>query len=202
MKKLVLSIMMLMAGAVAFAGSWNPKDLANDKKVEKLVEKYEMTELENSDYVRAYKSADSLNWIYIYTYGTEESNLKSIYKACFACLDGKFDSLYLHGGFTSSKEHYKFMYAGINEKSTIISNNDFYGHSKWTWTTPQPLFCSLFTSRQYEFSRMKKFNANYGFIIPETALAKYEYFSTFGKAHDYKLLSAEIKKYAKEHPEK
>lgn len=194
-------MMLLVAGAFAFAGGINPKDFANEKKLAKLVEKYNLEETKDSNTVTVYKSSDTSNWIFAYRFGDEKSGQLGIHAAYYAYLDGQFQSLYVYGEYTAPKEQFKYLYAAITETSNQVSKNDFYAHSKYTWNDPQKLFRFVFKNRQTYFKTFKIVADRYELNIPQEILDKYKYFDIWYTENDEMDIAKAVKQYCKDHPE-
>lgn len=201
MKKLLLCMSLLVAGAMAFAGSWKPKDLDNEKKFSAMVKKYNLNEYKlDNPAIKLYKSNDGNSWVYLVQTGSEEKSSKSVIKAYFAVLDGQFDSLFIYGGFTAPEQAVKYLYAALTESSTTITTNDFYGRSPYTWSDPSGVYCSLFLERQVAFNQFLANSKFLGISVPGYAADKYAYFEDWLKDNDVSGASKELKKYLKANP--
>ena len=206
MKKIVSLIMMLFVTACLFAGGkWKSSDIFSEKKLNKLLETYNLTKSYEKDNVVVYKNEETSDWIYILREGREENLDKSIFFISFANLGGTFDSCTLYGGFTNHQENVKYMYAYLNEATTAVQERDYLGKSNYKWTSDlNYVYYWLFKRRTFSFITMETMKDIIGITIPEDVHERYAYFGNWIVENNNEeqatiLLKKEYKKYLKEH---
>lgn len=206
MKKVIAFFSVLMAVSCLFAAGakWKSSDIFSAKKLNKLLETYNLTKSYEKDNIVVYKNEETSDWIYIMREGLEENFDKRVFFISFANLDGVFDSCTIFGGFTGHKENVKYHYSYLNESTTAIQPGDYFGKSNWKWTEPDYTYFWIFKRRAFAFIAMESMKDIFGITIPEDVHERYAYFANWlidnnNEEKAQFLLNKEYKKYLKEH---
>ncbi len=206
MKKLIslVSIVMLTSCLFAAGSKWKSSDIYHPKKLDKLIETYNLTKTYEKGTTVLYKNEETSDFIYITKDGSEENNDKRVFFESFACLGGVFDSCSIYGGFTDFSKDVRYMYSYINESNTAIQKGDYMGKSTYGWNNPQYIYYLMFIRRLMAFRDMLTIQNELDIEIPEDVLERYDYFSNWlvENNEDEKVfikISKEYKQYLKDH---
>lgn len=206
MKKLICFFSVLMIATCLFAAGakWKSADIYHQKKLDKLIETYNLTKTYENKGVQLYKNEETSDYIYIMKDGSEENNDKRTFFVSFASLGGVFDSCSVYGGFTNFSQNVKYMYSFINEGNTAIQKGDFTGKSTYVWKDPQYVYYIIFVRRLMAFRDMQTIQNELAITLPEDVVERYTYFGNWltENSKDEKVhikLANEYKKYLKEH---
>lgn len=206
MKKTIslLSIMLLSSFIFAAGAKWRASDIYHQKKFDKLVETYKLTETYENNNVKFYKNDETSDWIYIMKEGSEVDYDKRTFFISFAYLGGVFDSCTIYGGFTDFSKDVRYMYSYIDESTTAIQKGDYMGKSTYGWNNPQYVYYIMFVRRWLAFRDMQTVQNELDIEIPENVTEKYAYFGNWITENnkDEKIdtkLAKEYKQYLKEH---
>ena len=86
MKKLICILSILMAATCMFAAGakWKSSDIFYQKKLDKLIETYNLTKTYDNNGTVLYKNEETSDYIYITKLGSEENNDKRTFLVSFA----------------------------------------------------------------------------------------------------------------------
>lgn len=196
----------LLVISSVFAGDfkWKAADFFKQKKFDKIIEAYNLSETYNNGNVKVYKSEDGTNWIYHFTVGDEQNKDKQVFKYTFAYLDGIFDSCTVYGSYTGANT-FPYLFGVITESDYILKKSDFQENSTWVWTNPLSCFRFIFVNRLNVFTMMNDTKNIHGITIPINVQERYLHFNSWWNSHanfnnvDTEL-KKEYKKYIKENP--
>lgn len=206
MKKLICILSILMAATCMFAAGakWKSSDIFYQKKLDKLIETYNLTKTYDNNGTVLYKNEETSDYIYITKLGSEENNDKRTFLVSFAILGGVFDSCTVYGAFTDFSYKVKYMYSYINESNTTVAKDDFTGKTTYGWNNPQWVFYIMFFQRVICFQNMTKIVYDLDITIPDDIVDRYDYFAYWlaqnnNEENVHIKLGVEYKNYLKEH---
>lgn len=204
MKKLFCFISVLLVSVSLFAKSWKASDMFYKKKLEKIIESYNLTKVYTDDVVDLYKNEETADWLYVFRYGNEDKNDNIILHAHFAYLDGIFDSCTKYGNFIKDEGTFKYLFSCITEESTMIPETDYQVNSSWVWSNPRAVYVNMFKNRNSIFPYLESMKEDYDLFIPQEVSERYMYFKGWlaanSQSKDLEIsIPKEYKKYLKEH---
>ena len=197
------SVLLLSVFLFAENAKWKANDLFNEKKLNKLIETYNLT-LTYDNVVKLYTNEETSDYIYISREGNEEKFDSYVCIVIFAYLDGHFDSCTKYGVFIGHDKTDKYLYACLTEYNTLVQQDDYTGKTTWYWKDPEQLFSYMFKQRDGRFNNLLSLTEKIELEIPDEIYDRYDYFDRWiiknRSDKDFKKkLIKEYKKYLKEH---
>ncbi len=203
MKKtlLLLGCMLMAAFCFAAENKWNPTDLFNKKKTEKLLNRYELTESFSNETMSMFRNEETGDWLLIYKDGDESAFDENVVTIAYGSIGGIFNSCTILGCLLKGESVSPYLYAVITEESTSVPKNNFNysSNAPWVWRDPMGVFFNMNITRLNYFNWLQKQQEDLYISIPEDVSERYAYFTKWftDNKDDDKIQSKYVKEYKK-----